>query len=472
MIPYSVLNVYQRYWYGQGDPLYAVLSRRGNSTDWVTLDDVSEEEFERLRETTEEIIDKSDDKGEVRTAVSFRKTLEAAEAEPTEPNPRKKKATKRKPATRPVGYRRRRSNPASGADVALTVSKEVEKDLKSIFNGKSGLYEPAPLAPAGVLLIAPGDDIEFGDRIYKGLKKEWKWVSLTNGGAVISEGKEKEANAAIVEATASLMTWALPMVAVTQSRLQEEGKTEEQVLKAMKKFNIRHYTPDGSKMPKAGKTKKLKGPSRMTAKIYGEKPKKSQVRAGDVIWYVEVFDDDGKPIGSEGKKGARVGPILDGAAAHGIINLLWGMAQGEEDVIEANPVQRNRLKSKARRKLARKNESYAGGIWDLLRPGSPQMTEPKGPVSEEQLENLSFESSIMVPASSIEAMQLGYYRGIVRGMNTCKWYPSVTGWLQQRAFRKELDKKLVGAYNNLATSVSEHKATPHPSSRGPRVARF
>lgn len=471
MIPYSVQNVYQRYWYGQGDPLYAVLSRRGTSVDWT--DDptyVSEEEFERLKRITEVIIADSDDKGEVRTAVSFRKTLEAAEAEPPEPNPRKKTARRaRKPAARPVGYRRARANPASSADVAITVSKEVEKDLKKIFKGESGLYEPAPLAPAGVMLIAPGDEMEFAGRIYKGLKKEWKWVTIANGGTPISEGKEKEAEAAIVEATASLVTWALPMIAMTHTRLQEEGKTDEQVLKAMKKFNIRHYTPDGSKMPKAGKTKKIKGPSRMTAKIYGEKPKKGHVRAGDVVWYVEAFDDDGKAIGSAGKKGGRIGPLLDGAAAYGIVNSIWGMTQGEQDAIEANPVQRNRLKSKARRNLARKND----GIWDLVRPwsGKPTITEPEGPVSEAQLEGLSFESSVYVPGNPIEAMQLGYYRGIVRGMNSCKWYPSPTGWLQQQAFRKELDKKLVQAYNNLATGVSEYRPQVRAEGSAPRVAR-
>jgi len=71
-LSYADLNVFQRYWWGQWDPLYAVLSRRGNSVSWVWVD-ASEEELERLTDVANEIIEKSDDKGEVRTAKAFLK---------------------------------------------------------------------------------------------------------------------------------------------------------------------------------------------------------------------------------------------------------------------------------------------------------------------------------------------------------------------------------------------------------------
>lgn len=71
-LSYADLNVFQRYWWGQWDPLYAVLSRRGNSVGWVWVD-ASEEELERLTDVANEIIEKSDDKGEVRTAKAFLK---------------------------------------------------------------------------------------------------------------------------------------------------------------------------------------------------------------------------------------------------------------------------------------------------------------------------------------------------------------------------------------------------------------
>jgi len=66
-ISYGVYNVFQRYWEGQSDPLYAVLSRRGDSVDWVTVE-ASQEEADRMREVAEEIVSSSDDPMEKRTA--------------------------------------------------------------------------------------------------------------------------------------------------------------------------------------------------------------------------------------------------------------------------------------------------------------------------------------------------------------------------------------------------------------------
>jgi len=58
-IGYDTLNIFQRYWEGQGDPLYALLSRRGNSVDIVTVK-VSKEELERLIDQAKEILRKGD----------------------------------------------------------------------------------------------------------------------------------------------------------------------------------------------------------------------------------------------------------------------------------------------------------------------------------------------------------------------------------------------------------------------------
>jgi hypothetical protein len=69
-ISYAAYNVFQQYWHGQGDALYAVLSRRGNSVDWVTVDAMPDE-IERLEETAEEITDNEDSTpGEVRTRMT------------------------------------------------------------------------------------------------------------------------------------------------------------------------------------------------------------------------------------------------------------------------------------------------------------------------------------------------------------------------------------------------------------------
>ena len=73
-LSYAVYNVFQRYWEGSGDPLYAVLSRRGSSVDWVTVF-ASQEEVDRLYEVSDYIISRSDDKGEVGTAKQLKEQL-------------------------------------------------------------------------------------------------------------------------------------------------------------------------------------------------------------------------------------------------------------------------------------------------------------------------------------------------------------------------------------------------------------
>lgn len=65
---YDTFNVYQRWWWGQNDPLYAVLSRRGSSVDWVVVE-ASPAEIERLIEVSHEILaDDTSEAGEKRTA--------------------------------------------------------------------------------------------------------------------------------------------------------------------------------------------------------------------------------------------------------------------------------------------------------------------------------------------------------------------------------------------------------------------
>jgi len=74
-LSYAVLNVFQRYWEGQGDPLYAVLSRRGNSVDWVTVK-ASQEEIDRLEEVARKILeDPETEEGEKATAKQLLDTL-------------------------------------------------------------------------------------------------------------------------------------------------------------------------------------------------------------------------------------------------------------------------------------------------------------------------------------------------------------------------------------------------------------
>lgn len=70
-IGYGVYNVFQHYWYGQGDPLYAVLSRRGPSVDWVEVT-LSAAERRRMDEVATTILaDEGTTAAEKRTARSW-----------------------------------------------------------------------------------------------------------------------------------------------------------------------------------------------------------------------------------------------------------------------------------------------------------------------------------------------------------------------------------------------------------------
>lgn len=73
-ISYSVYNVFSRYWWGQADPLYAALLRRGDSVSIVSVE-VSDEEFERLVDTADEILLSSEEPTELATAKSFKRAL-------------------------------------------------------------------------------------------------------------------------------------------------------------------------------------------------------------------------------------------------------------------------------------------------------------------------------------------------------------------------------------------------------------
>lgn len=67
-LSYATYNVYQRWWWGQGDPLYVVLSRRGDSVDIVAVE-ATPAELERLIEVSHQILsDRHSDAGEKRTA--------------------------------------------------------------------------------------------------------------------------------------------------------------------------------------------------------------------------------------------------------------------------------------------------------------------------------------------------------------------------------------------------------------------
>lgn len=70
-LTYATYNVFQRYWWGQSDPLYAVLSRRGHSVGIEEIE-ASEDEVDRLCDTAREAV-ATGDASEKRVGRAFLK---------------------------------------------------------------------------------------------------------------------------------------------------------------------------------------------------------------------------------------------------------------------------------------------------------------------------------------------------------------------------------------------------------------
>ena len=70
-LSHAAATVFSQWWWGMGDPLYAVISRRGWSVEWVTVE-ASEAEKDRLIDTANEVIeDTTSPSSEHRTARLF-----------------------------------------------------------------------------------------------------------------------------------------------------------------------------------------------------------------------------------------------------------------------------------------------------------------------------------------------------------------------------------------------------------------
>ena len=78
-LSYAIYNVFQRYWEGQSDPLYALLSRRGGSVDWVTVF-ATQEEVDRLQEVMLVVLH-SENPSERATAESLYYILEVLDGD-------------------------------------------------------------------------------------------------------------------------------------------------------------------------------------------------------------------------------------------------------------------------------------------------------------------------------------------------------------------------------------------------------
>lgn len=361
-------------------------------------------------------------------------------------NPRRKPAkTSSAPRGRVTRRRRNRKNPGIDPQVEIKLRDRVAAEIVRGSKTGTDIVSTTAFNPTVTLMLAPGEAVEYRGQLWEADPKQYTWVNFDNSGNGFDQGKEKTMEAAAGEAAASMVDWASPVLtqALELATQGKKGKEKQAAAKkALMSFRFSQFMSDGSRLPTAGKsvTKKLDG--RKAAKIFAEKPLKKWKSDLDVVYYVQILDDDEKPIG-----GGKIGPLMDGPTVENTITSLNGLFKGNEDAIEANPVQRARMESKTRRYFAKPNGIISGSKnFEFSQSGlEAGELKPMGHI-------------VGIPQGDPNAaFDFGYNMGLLRGINTCRLYPDVAGWWERRKFRKELEKGIAQASQELAQGVMAGK---------------
>jgi hypothetical protein len=141
-------------------------------------------------------------------------------------------------------------------------------------------------------------------------------------------------------------------------------------------------------------------------------------------------------------------PVFQGTNPELVMNaahMAGRILVGERDYTIANPAERRRLEQNMRRYFAKPNP-----IWD------------KGFKIDLGTQNLDDVNVDISPLTGLpgndpeEAWRLGYYSGILRGMEKCTPFDVGTKkWRERRRFRKQMAQKVWEAHNNLQKSLIE-----------------
>jgi len=130
-----------------------------------------------------------------------------------------------------------------------------------------------------------------------------------------------------------------------------------------------------------------------------------------------------------------------------------GAMEAGDKVVAAvgNPAALTRLENSAKRYFQKKNPRKKNPLG-----GAPSL--PRRPAEVGTIEDLS--GMIGLPTESDEAYRLGYYAGIIKGIDTC----GVQNYLRRRKLRKEFQQRLLDAV------VAHQESLTEPVGRGRRAA--
>lgn len=203
--------------------------------------------------------------------------------------------------------------------------------------------------------------------------------------------------------------------------------------------------------PTKGKPIHIRVPNRPDYQVrvsYGGKEK------GKDVYYAHMIDASGTVI--DGEKKGRLGPYLDPDDAGRMGQVLIATISGADDAIKAskNPASHKKLAADTRRAFARKNGILAdiAGEGTLLGGvvGGLGVTDPTAGVSQITPDK-DLQALASLPSNDPGAsFRLGYYYGVIRGFDYCRWCVDPRGYWERFKFRREFRQHLIDASNQLA----------------------
>jgi hypothetical protein len=381
------------------------------------------------------------------------------------------------------------------------VSDAVAVDILSGAKGAKGasaFYSESPrLSPAGTLILAPGATAADSRRAleraqisisetYEGDPSRWFWQNFDNLSRPIpgSSGESSSMQAAARAAAKALTQWVRPALdRYIQGSVGKQRPTKAE-LAQFELAAFSKYDPVYPGSPSVRDAPGTDGQIVVVTKVDKDvalrgDPTASASKRFKTVYTTQLFTSDGRALTGKSRGKSRIelekladrtaslwaGTMDEGEgpkknpltteirsrsreAVENAANVMGQMIAGERDYMAAPAVRRTRLRADAERTLSK---------------GIPKRNPRRGGVSidlgEQDLGEVDPDLSAMIglPGNDPQAAwRMGYYMGIMRGIEKCT--PMDVGtkkWRERRAFKKDLPKKVFSAYNALAQSLVE-----------------
>jgi len=422
-------------------------------------------------------------------------------------NPSSSRARRPSRARSPrTGYPKLRAylkkNPTDTVEEAVQLVKEFESKSSPDDSKISRMVEMRKLSPLKFLLIKPGDVVEAMGETWAGDDSNWSWVAFDTSGNAFERGEARTAVLAMREARSKIYAAADPAIRAFAAQMMnstafgssDDDKARDRAL--AEGFELQTFVPEGYETPLPGNfaDRPVPGMPGYVIRVYAswDAPGPNDPgNFGDRLYYFQVLDPNGQPVGSAGEAKPKygrvdipddalvaalkeytpnpsrvkadsdrgiIGPFPTSMEANQAADLVASIFAGGRDVAISNPAQRRKLVSVARRGAAKRNPELFGAkqVWGATKKGAKglgnifgadtgELVTKEGGVTEEEIDSL--EQQMGLPSSDPAAtFRMGYYWGILRGIKSC----GITDIFKRKAFERQFQKKVIEAYNDMA----------------------